>query len=173
MQVQLSGTPLSAPKKRDYRETFSASCSGHRRRLAGICDQKTQFERNLLCCTAVAIPALEMVFQHSTVNSCVGNDFPVPQNQLQRWKRFSCTAKSTPRLEIIFLHSNVNSRAGNHFPLRQSQLQCRKRFSCTAKSTPRLEIIFPYGKVSSSAGNDFPVRQSQLQYWKSFSCTAR
>ena len=75
----------------------------HRRRLAGIWDQKTQFERNLRCCKAVAIPALEMVFQHSTVNSCVGNDFPVQHSQLQCWKSFSCSAQSTPALETIFL----------------------------------------------------------------------
>src|SRR6058998_679427 len=92
-----------------------------------IWDQKTQFERNLRCCKAVAIPALEMVFQHGTVNSCVGNDFPVQHSQLRRWKRFSCTAKSTPGLEIIFLHRKVNSRAGNHFPAPQSQLRRWKR----------------------------------------------
>ena len=98
----------------------------HRRRLAGIWDQKTQFERNLRCCKAVAIPALEMVFQHSTVNSCVGNDFPVQHSQLRRWKGFSCSAQSTPVLEIILLHSKVNSRAGNHFPIQQKRLQHSK-----------------------------------------------
>src|SRR5437867_3091137 len=66
---------------------------------------------------------LEMVFQHSTVNSCLGNDFPVQHSQLRRWKQFSCSAQSTPVLEIILLHSKVNSRAGNHFPIQQKRLQ--------------------------------------------------
>src|SRR5207249_1281341 len=97
---------------------------------------------------------LEMVFQHSTVNSCVGNDFPVQHSQLQCWKSFSCRAQSTPALETIFPYSTVNSGAGNDFPVAQGQLQCWKSFSCTAKSTPALEMVFQHSTVNSCLGND-------------------
>src|SRR5438093_1373101 len=106
---------------------------------------------------------LEMVFQHSTVNSCVGNDFPVQHSQLQCWKSFSCSAKSTPALEMVFQHSTVNSCLGNDFPVQHSQLQRWKQFSCSAQSTPVLEIILLHSKVNSRAGNHFPIQQKRLQ----------
>src|SRR5437867_4423831 len=100
-----------------------------------IWDQKTQFERNLRCCKAVAIPALEMVFQHSTVNSSTGNHSPAEQGQLQGWKSFSYTAKEIAAQQGKFPHCNCMIRQ----PVRQRNKAMRspgEYRGCLAGASP-------------------------------------
>src|SRR5438094_2974 len=78
---------------------------------------------------------LEMVFQHSTVNSCVGNDFPVQHSQLQRWKSFSYTAKEIAAQQRKFPHCNCMIRQ----PVRQRNKAMRspgEYRGCLAGASP-------------------------------------